>query len=59
MSEYKKVIDERLHGGEASVKIEGDAVKIFSSAGYQTIPLADFPKDLLRKIQGENEDGKV
>tara|TARA_Y100000114_G_C11627212_1_gene262618 strand:+ start:189 stop:362 length:174 start_codon:yes stop_codon:yes gene_type:complete len=56
MSEFKKVVDKRFHGGEASVKIDGDSVQVFSSAGFQVLKMSDFPDDLLKKIQTEDAD---
>jgi hypothetical protein len=56
MSEYKKIVDKRFHGGEASVKIDGDQVSIYSSAGFQILEVSDFPDDLLKKIQEAQDD---
>ena len=56
MSEYKKIIDKRFHGGEAEVKIENDSVHVLSSAGFQILAVSELPEDLLKKIQREADD---
>lgn len=56
MSEYKKVVDKRFHGGEASVKIDGDSVHVLSSAGFQILAVSELPEDLLEKIQEGTTD---
>ena len=56
MSEYKKIVDERFHGGEAEVKIENGSVHVLSSAGFQLLAVSELPKDLLEKIQEGTTD---
>ena len=56
MSEFKTILDERFYGGEASVRIDGDQVSIYSNAGFQILEVSELPEDLVRKIKDVCDD---